>query len=338
MRASLTVAILFAGVATLAFGTAASAAEVTDTIRYAIDDEQNINRLPQVIAEREGFFAREGVKVELVTFASSFRSNGPANAPTVREAMDNGAVDMTRQQLPLLINDTVTNRVKQRYVGVGLAVSNPVYFLVVRPEIKNFADLKGKTVTLTGLADGITVWTQKLMAQHGLKKEDTTIKSIAGSDARLACMKAGECAAASMAQPAVFEALAAGFHTLGMTNEIGTPLYQLEIARPEWAASHRDAIVKYLRATSAAKRFIMDPRNRDVVVRVTMEMMRLPENRTREMMAYIWDAKNAVLQPDLDMAKARAGIALLGEFGILKAPLPAAETYIDASFARAAGL
>ena len=45
------------------FGGGACAADI---IRYGIDDDQNINRLPQVVAEREGFFAREGVEVQIV--------------------------------------------------------------------------------------------------------------------------------------------------------------------------------------------------------------------------------------------------------------------------------
>src|SRR6185312_11066108 len=63
------------------FAGAASAADAGDTLRYGIDDEQNINRLPQVIAEREGLFAREGLKVELVPFKSSFRARAAGQDP-----------------------------------------------------------------------------------------------------------------------------------------------------------------------------------------------------------------------------------------------------------------
>src|SRR6266581_8590626 len=102
-----------------------------NTLRYGIDDEQNINRLPQVIAEREGLFAREGLKVELVPFRSSFRTRAAGQAPTaaagnattVREGMAQGTIDMSRQQLPLLINEAMAGG---KFIGVAVTASNPV--------------------------------------------------------------------------------------------------------------------------------------------------------------------------------------------------------------------
>ena len=111
-------------------GGAAAAAEVT--LRYGIDDDQNINRLPQVIAEREGIFAREGLAVQVVPFTVSFRAPPGAKPIMMREAMAKGEIDMSRQQLPLLINDVMAGG---KFVGVSVAVSNPLYFLAARREI-----------------------------------------------------------------------------------------------------------------------------------------------------------------------------------------------------------
>ena len=327
----------------LSFNSGASAADAAKTLRYGIDDEQNINRLPQVIAEREGFFAREGLKVDLVRFTSSFRTRATAQAPgaagrnptSVREGMAQGTVDMSRQQLPLLINDAMAGG---KFVGVSVTASNPVYFVVARPEVKSFADLKGKILTITNLHDGITVWTRKLLALHGLGKDDVQLKSISGSEARLICLKSGDCAAATLDQPAIFEALDAGHHALGITNEIGPQLYQLDIVNPTWAAAHRDLVVKYIRATTAAMRFIEDPKNREEVIKVTMGFMKQPENRSRQMLGYIWDPKNRVFQTSApDMNTVKAAISLLGEYDVLKQPLPMPERFVDASYAKAAG-
>jgi NitT/TauT family transport system substrate-binding protein len=217
----------------VALGGAASAAEVM--LRYGIDDDRNINRLPQVVAEREGIFAREGLQVQVVPFTVSFRAPPGAKPITMREAMAKGEIDMSRQQLPLLVNDVMAGG---KFVGVSVAVGNPVYFLVA-PRVCIFADLKGKTITITNPRDGITVWTRKLLAQHGLKDDDVKLKNIAGSEGRLSCLKSGECAGASLAQPAILDALATGSHALGITNEIGPQLYQVDIVAPRWAAAHR---------------------------------------------------------------------------------------------------
>ncbi len=317
----------------------ASTAEEATTLRYGINDEKNFNRLPQVIAEREGFFAHEGLEVQILHFTSSFRAPVEGQDPrSLRDAMEDGSVDMSRQQLPLLIHDAITGSGRGPYVGVAVTASNPVYFLVVRPEINSYDDLRGKTVAVTNLHDGITVWVQKLMALNGLQNEDVTLKIIAGSQARSACLVAGECDAAILAQPAVFGALDAGFHSLGITNEIEPLQYMVDIVKPAWAAANRDLVLKYIRATTAAMRFIEDPMNRDEVVRVTMEFMNEPEDRVREMLSYIWDPQNRVL-PQLaaiDMNSISETIALLGEYGVLEQPWPSAERFIDPTYANEA--
>jgi ABC-type nitrate/sulfonate/bicarbonate transport system substrate-binding protein len=319
-----------------AFGLPGGIASAADMLRYGIDDDQNINRLPQVVAEREGFFAREGLEVQIVPFTVSFRAPAGARPITLRQAMAKGDIDMSRQQLPLLINDVMAGGISK---GVSVAVSNPLYFVVVRPEIKTFADLKGKTVAITAPRDGITVWTRKLLALHGLGNDDVALKNIAGSDGRLVCLGSGDCVAASLAQPAILNAIETGAHSLGLTNEIGPLLYQVDIVNPAWAAQHRDTVIKYARATAAAMRFIQEPKNRDEVVKVTSAYMKGSEDRSRQMLAYIWDPKYRVLpqQAAFDMASIKASIALLGEYDVLKAPLPAPERFIDPAYAEAAG-
>ena len=45
-----------------------AAAQPTYTLRYAVDTERNINALAQTVAERHGFFAREGINLQPVRF------------------------------------------------------------------------------------------------------------------------------------------------------------------------------------------------------------------------------------------------------------------------------
>jgi ABC-type nitrate/sulfonate/bicarbonate transport system substrate-binding protein len=330
-RSTLLGAFALAGVVA-GLGGKASAADI---IRYGIDDERNINRLPQVVAEREGFFDRKGLRVEILPFATSFRAPAGARPMTLRDAMAKGESDMAREQLPLLINDVMAGGGMR---AVSVASANPVYSLLARPEIKSFADLKGKTIAITAPLDGITIWTRKLLAERGLGNDDVTLKRIAGSEDRRTCLKSGDCAAASLAQPANLDAIDAGAHTLGLNNELGPMLYQVDIANPAWAAAHREAVIKYIRATAAAVRFIQEPRNHDEVIKVTSAYMKEPEDRSRAMLAAIWDPKNRVLPPGaaFDMAGIEALIGLLGEYGALKAPLPRPERFIDPSYAEAA--
>jgi ABC-type nitrate/sulfonate/bicarbonate transport system substrate-binding protein len=327
------VGLLAAGVGALA--SAGTAAAQTYTLRYAVDTERNINALAQTVAERQGFFTREGLNFQPVRFVAT------GDRPTDRTALvaSRDSFDMARMQLSVLMEPE--GRFKgTNYVAVSAVVNNPAYFMVARPDIKTFADLKGKTLTEPGPSDPITLTARKLMEMHGLKDGDVEIKHIAGSQPRVDCLKSGACAAASLSQPSVFAAFDAGFHTLAMHIETGPLLYVVDIVDRSWAEAHSEVIVRYIRATAAAMRFIQDARNRDEVVKAAMEITHQPENRAREMVSYFWDAKNDVLpkQGEIDMTAVKTTIALFGQYGILKAPLPPPERYVDLRYAQMAGI
>jgi ABC-type nitrate/sulfonate/bicarbonate transport system substrate-binding protein len=323
----------------MALGALASAgaanAQPTYTLRYAVDTERNINALAQTVAERQGFFTREGISLQPVRFVAT------GDRPTDRTALvaSRDTFDMARMQLSVLMEPD--GRFKgTNYVAVSAVVNNPAYFLVARPDIKTFADLKGKILTEPSPTDPITLTARKLLETHGLKEGDVEIKTIAGSQPRVDCLKSGACAAGSLSQPSVFAAFDAGFHALAMHIETGPLLYVVDIVDRSWAETHSELIVRYIRATAAAMRFIHDPRNLDEVVKAATEITHQPENRVREMLSYVSDAKNEVLpkQGEIDIAAVKATIALFGQYGILKTPLPPPEHFVDLRYAQMAGI
>ena len=318
------------------------AAGETMTLRYGIRDARNINRLPYVIAERQGFFAREGLEVQALYytapfFISSFRPEGQLSG-TLDEAMEDGSIDMSRAQLPLLIHDAISGTVSRTYVGIAVVAQNPVYFLAVRPEITSYEDLVGKTIAITSLHDGITIWLQELMVQNGIEEGEVELNIISGSRNRAACLVSGECDGAILAQPAVFEALDAGFHSLGISNEIEPLQFMIDVVDPAWAEENREIVLRYIRATTAAMDFIQDPANHEEVMRITMDFMAESEERSRTMLSHIWDPQNRVLpeEPEIDMAEISEAIALLGRYGVLGETWPEAAQFVDPSYSIAA--
>ena len=313
-------------------GVGAVAAEPV-VLRYGVDTDRNLNALAQVVAEREGFFAREGIKLELVHFATT--GDRPNDRAAMMGARDK--FDMTRVQTTLLIEEGLKG---SDFVAIAGVVNNPAYFLVARPEVKTFADLKGKSLAVTIPSDGITMTAQKLLAMHGLRPGDVELKDIGGSGPRVACLKSGACAAASLSQPPVFDALDAGFHSLALQRDAGSLLYVVDVLDRAWAAAHSDVVTKYVRATAAAFRFIHDPANRDAVITAAVQQTGQSEPRARQMLEYIWEPKNNALPRagEIDMNGLAAMIALLGEFGILKAPLPPPERFVDLAYLKAAGV
>jgi ABC-type nitrate/sulfonate/bicarbonate transport system substrate-binding protein len=313
----------------------AAAAQTLAPLRYAVDTDRNINALSTRISERQGFFAREGLDFKLVPFVAT--GDRPSDRSSLVSSRDK--FDMARMQLSVLMEPE--GRFKgTNYVAVEAVVNNPAYFLVARPEIKTFADLKGKVLTEPAATDPITLTARKLMEMNGLKDGEVEIKHIAGSQGRVDCIKSGVCAAASLSQPQVFAAFDAGFHTLGMHGDTGRLLYVVDIVDRDWAAAHADLVVKYIRATAAADRFIHDPKNSAEVLKAAMEITAQPENRAREMLAYFSDPKNDALprQGEIGLDRVNALIALFGKYGILPTPLPPPERYVDLRYAKMAGI
>ena len=87
------------------------------------------------IAERKGFFSREGIHMEIVPI-----EGGAANMVV---ALTKGTVDITRTATPYLIQDVLNGSDNVAILG---ETATPIYSLIVKPEVRTFADLKGKTI------------------------------------------------------------------------------------------------------------------------------------------------------------------------------------------------
>ena len=56
-------------------------------------------------------------------------------------------------------------------VAIAAEFNNPIYSLVAKPEIKSYADLKGKLLGMAAETGSITISIRKLMAMNGLQRE-----------------------------------------------------------------------------------------------------------------------------------------------------------------------
>ena len=120
----------------------------TTTLRYGQIPStiKTVSALQFYIAQRKGFFAREGVNLEMISI-----EGGAAN---MMVALDRGTVDITRTATFFLIQAALKGSEGVAIVG---ETATPIYSLMVKPEIKTFADLKGKVVGLTNAVSTISV-------------------------------------------------------------------------------------------------------------------------------------------------------------------------------------
>jgi ABC-type nitrate/sulfonate/bicarbonate transport system substrate-binding protein len=324
--------VLTTAVAALASIIFAQCAAAQTTLRFGKipSTVRNVGSLYLHVAEKKGYFAREGIKLESVLIEGG--------TDRMVAAIDQGKVDLAHSSTPYLISAVLKG---SNAVGIAGEVANPVYTLIVRPEIKSYADLRGKVIALSVAADTISITTRKLLAKHGVKDGEFKIRQLVGTPVRYACLKSGECAGVPLGQPADVAAVAAGFRRLGDTTEaVGNFQFQLIVVHRAWATANREKVVSFLRAVADAFRFIRNPANRDETIKLAMEQTGQSEAIVRAVMALYFEPDRGVMphQAEIDMKGLAQVIAFMGEAGGLSAPLPPVERFVDRQYLSAAGI
>src|SRR4029453_3037660 len=171
------------------------------------------------------FFAREGIRLELVPIAGG--------TDKMVAALDQGAVDVTQTATPYLIRAALAG---SDAVAIAGETANPIYSLITKPEIRSFADLKDRVVGLSLAVDTISISMRKLLALKGLGEADYAVKELVGTPLRLDCLKKGECDAVPLGQPEDLVAMGQGYHRLGLSTEaVASFQFTVAAARRSWA-------------------------------------------------------------------------------------------------------
>jgi ABC-type nitrate/sulfonate/bicarbonate transport system substrate-binding protein len=288
-----------------------------------------VSSLYLYLAEKQGFFARENIAVETVQIP-----DGTGNMIT---ALDRGEVDVTQTATPYLIQAVLNG---SPAVAIAGTTANPIYSLIAKPQIRDFADLKGKLVGLSLPIDTISISVRKLLLLKGLDQADYRVKELVGTPLRAACLKSGECDAVPLGQPDDLIAVKDGYRRLGLSTE-AVVSFQFEViaARRDFAQTHAPAIIGFVSALADAFRFIHNSAHRDDAVNVIVALTGATDDIARATLKLYLDPDRGVLprQAEIDLDGLAQVIAFIGEGGIIKPPLPAPEQFVDLQYLRAAG-
>jgi ABC-type nitrate/sulfonate/bicarbonate transport system substrate-binding protein len=302
-------------------------------LRYgmAYSAARSIFSLPVAIAKGEGLFAREGLEVELLQPI-------PGGADNQITALYNDSVDITHVATPFLIRAALNG---SDAVAIAAEFANPIYSVIAKPEIATIPELKGKIVGLADEYGTISLSTRKLFARRGLERGAFGVRVIEGTSARFTCLRRGDCDAVVLGQPQDLQAIEQGFRLIGTTTEAVPELvYTVTGVRRSFAQANPEAMVRYVRALAAAFTFIRDGRNRDQVVRTIMQSTNASEAIGRQTLALFFEPERGVLpkRGEIGHAGLAQVIALMGEGGTLKPPLPPPERFVDERYLEAAGV
>ena len=281
-----------------------------------------------IAAEAKGFLNQENLRVEINTVTDS---------PTLLRNLISGQYDLILNNADNVIawaegqgedpqkNDFVI------FLGGSQGVDQK---LVVGPGINGYSDLKGKIFAVDAPTTGYAIVGVYIMKKHGLEwNRDYTFKSFGNTTARADAMSRGEAAGAMMSM-ADEEIQKRGFTVLAQAQDYVKHYARgLGATRREWANKNEDLVVRFVRAMIRATDWLQAPTNKAEVIEVLSGATH--NNQARAESLY-----RQTLSPTLgltprsriDMDGIRTVLELREIAGLMKAPVPKPEKYIDERF------
>ena len=285
--------------------------------------------LPIYVAQDKGFFAKEGLTVNVTATPSS----GYQMSNLISGKFD--------------IAGTAADNLIAYQEGQGTAaVEGPVDLIMVmggsstelalmaQPTITTIGELKGKQFALDSLSTGYAFVLRKMLEKNGLQPSDYEFVAVGGTRERLEALKDGKMAAALVSEPFTTQAKNAGYAFLGeAVSSVGPYLASVQITNRSWAKQNEAAMVGYLRALVSAIDWLYDAGNTDEAVRILAAKTNTSEAVARPSTLGATRGQ-AALAPKgaLDVAGLRTVLEVREQFAEPKKKMSAPEKYFDLSY------
>ena len=221
------------------------------------------------VAQEEGFFAREGIDVEVI----------PLRGGTV------GVQAMTAGQIQLSFSATAASipAIAAGMDIVELMNLEPVlaYLVIARKEIKAPADLKGKRFAVSGLGlSNSSLGARIALKQFGLDpaRDRIGLTPMGNETERVLAIVSGTVAGTVLAPEFAAKAELAGARILADLRTLGIPWAGSNLVTTRrYLQANRETVDRVLRAVLRAIAFIRDPQSKPAVLRIFRAKLRLEE-------------------------------------------------------------
>jgi len=214
--------------------------------------------LPTAVARGAGFFREEGLDVRPVTLSSS--------GPIMMALLMSGQADIVIAGAVAILRGIARGA---PVVVVGGHLNRMSYALMTVKGVQSVADLKGKTIGITGIGGMGEFTVVESLRRHGLLKDrDFSVLNIEGGPAaRIAALKAGKVQAVPLTPGQRVQAEKEGFTMLLDTREILTEIPSTIVASTrEFAGASPDKTVRFLRALDRANDLIRRDKEKAVAL------------------------------------------------------------------------
>jgi len=223
-------------------------------------------------------------------------------------------------------------------VAIGSEISNPAFAIIAQPTLRDYADLRGKSIAVSTPKDGAAVVLRMMMRAKGVGDDEYDFLAVGTTPNRYTALKSGQADAAIMTQPLDFVAVDEGFRLIGRSSEVIQHFMFMSVsANKTWAQENRPAVVRYLKALGAAIDWMYDPANKDEAIEILMARTRSERDAAaKTYTVFIEEGKIVPRHAEIPVQGLEAMLQAMVELGDLPAPAPSTARYIDLSYVQAA--
>jgi len=268
-----------AAVAVAAALLAAPAARAADVVQVGSVDATSANLWPLHAAIKNGFFDAESIKIDLVFAQSNASVIQQLAAGSYNVAPSAGMVDPIRaasKGAPVAL--------------IRIVVQAPPYALIAKPAIGKIEELKGKTLIVGGPKDITRIFTERMLAPHGLQQGDYDLVFAGATSARFAALKSGAVDAALLTMPFNFFAETEGYRNLGFTFDYlpKMPFAGMAVNR-DWALQNPALVQRFLAAYDKGVAWFYDPKNREAAIALQLQTSKISKDDVEKAYTFLHD-------------------------------------------------
>ncbi|MGZ8210082.1 MAG: ABC transporter substrate-binding protein [Burkholderiales bacterium] len=219
-----------------------------------------ILNLPAWIAQRQGFFDKHGVVVNL-----TYTPNSTFALTNVIAGKFDVAITGIDNLIAYQEGQVATALPATPDLAAFMGVTRGFIYLVASPDIKRIADLRGKTLAVDALSTGFAFVLREMIARAGMGDADVIYVPVGGSNLRLRALLENKQAATLLNTPFAEQAAERGYTVLGSGSEmLGEYLGHAAFTQRAWLKQNEAAAIAMVRAYRDAMEWLFDPRNREI--------------------------------------------------------------------------
>ena len=227
--------------------------------------------LPAYLAEEKGFFKKRELDTKIVTFSRSNDIN----------ALVSGDIQFDLTAPDKVIHSAIGGFPVKMVMGTARGLN---LALVVHPSIKSAADLKGKSVAITGFSGLPYTGLLLSLKELGMTKEQVVPLNIGGKTARFEALLGNKVPAAILDPPYTTLAAKEGYKLLVDLAPLDVP-YLRNIVAVSDKSLREDSptVARFVAALAQGIQYYRNIANKEDTMRILAKYLRVPLEKNREM-------------------------------------------------------